>query len=711
MPASSVPKHRLVDLILTRLQAAKAAASHFHISTASALQDRLMSMSKPELIAFIGSLGPSAEAELDRLASNFPLRRAPTLYLAFMESGLDVEELVAATRLLAKKENRTGFRAAPTDVVQSVFVDEGARTLDLQGKSAIQVVLRYLRRIEYVVADPKSEHYGMAGNVTSLETAFVWIPGTRRPKHVVIASCDYPAVHHLLAFGLNELGLRLYLTNLDLETLRTLVAGATPRSATFSTTFDDPKEVKTLTISDPVLSSKPVFTSAVSSSAREQTAGFYVNHPGLPAGGMGVSRREGRVWIPSRLDYSQLAQLALQLIEQTENKLKAQADPNILVTHYYANHARIGNTDISGPPHAVWMELLHGVLRAARDPDRQSELSASLLERLVRFQAPLFLASGVMAECPSCGYSSLAVCPACHVPVSLRLSPGITMFCRTRGHDVDRLLCDCGTALSVSTPADVYLVPEPPLIESINRAAGMITEKPFEFFFIISGTLLRLSPSIQSPLPEVITLSELALWKSRAHMGTMKRPRGKQEQETIRVLNRTKEKCLRDHIRPSIDRCSVCKAGAIDPGWLPAGNLCLPRVFGVAIDEPFDGVHHGLELADIKYGDTLIATGRPLKLGIHLKSRLVRPPALGVGRSKHPIKGLYAQLVHSAYTARSSSAKFDVLGVAMPNLLLPEVLESMRFATNMMGFSFLAITEEEWLKIMRVASEKIALGA
>jgi hypothetical protein len=57
-----VPKHRLVQLITADLKASAQAASHFHILTASSVDDRLMSFSKPDLIAFITSLGSHAES-------------------------------------------------------------------------------------------------------------------------------------------------------------------------------------------------------------------------------------------------------------------------------------------------------------------------------------------------------------------------------------------------------------------------------------------------------------------------------------------------------------------------------------------------------------------------------------------------------------------------------------------------------------------------
>ena len=710
MPASSIPKHRLVNLILTDMNAGSAAAAHFHISTSSSIAERLESFPKPSLVSFIDSLGPEGEMALVQLESAFPLRRPPTLYVAFVESSFASENIINATRSLARSGREAGLRPGPDEPIPAVFFDERAKVLAVKEETVLQIPVRYERRIEYIVADPRSDTYGTPDSITSLETAFVWIPGATRPKHAVIASCDYTAVRHIISLLLLALDLRLYLTYLDLETLRILTGGANPRSATFTTTIDDPEEVRTLTVSDPVLSSKPVFTSAIQSPFREQTSGFYVNHPGLPSGGMGVSRREGRVWIPSRLDYTQLAFLALRLIEQTEGKLKAQTDTSLLVTHYYASRARIATHDISGPPHSAWKDLLRAIIRAEAHPDRQVDISPSLLERLIKFQNRLFLVPAATADCPSCGYSSLATCPVCHATLSLRLTPSIEPVCKVSDHDVTGLTCDCGTPLYLSMPADAYIVPEPPLLESISRAAAVITDRPFDVFFTIVGTLLRAFPTVAPSLPPSLTLAELTYWRTRAHIHTYKSPKAKQREYIVHLLNKTKEKCFRDGIKPSIERCSSCKDNPLDPEWLPKGDLCLPRVLGVAIDERFDGVHHGQELADVKYPDLLYATGAKLRLGIHLKSRLVKPPQLGAGRSTFAIKGLYAQVVYSAFKAHSGSLHLDVIGVAMPNTLLPEVTESMQFAANKMGYSFIAIAEEDWIKIVRVASDIIALG-
>jgi len=710
VPASSIPKHRLVSLILAGLQAGSRVAAHFHISTSSSIADRLMSFPKPTLIAFIRSLGPKAEQALDQLDSAFPLRRPPTLYLAFVESTFATQHIINTSRTLAKKGRHAALLLDSHAPIPAIFIDEPARILALKDKSVLQIPIRYERYIEYVAADPELDSYGIPSSITSLETALIWIPCTSRPKHAVIASCDYPAVRQIITLLSQALRLRLYLTYLDLETLRTLTGGATPRSATFTTTIDDPDEVRTLTVSDPVLSSKPIFASATQSSAREQTAGFYVNHPGLPSGGMGISRREGRVWLPSRLDYTQLAFLALSLIEQTEGQLKAQADTSTLITHYYASRARIGAIDVSGPPHSAWKELLRAVIQAEAHPDRQTQISKSLLERLVRFQNRLSLVPSAIAECPSCGYSSLATCPHCRATLSLRLTPSIEPVCQASGHDVTNLRCDCGTELALSMPADTYIVPEPPLLESICRGAAVITDRPFDVMFILVGTLLRVFPPAAPTLPAALTLPELTLWRTRAHIHTYRSQQPSKRQEFLRILNKTKEKCLRDGIKPSIERCSSCKEDSLNPKWLYKGDLCLPRILGLAIDDRFDGVHHAHELADVKYSDLIHATGAKLNIGLHLKSRIAKPPPLGVGRSTLAVKGLYAQVVYSAFKVHSGPKKLDAIGIAIPNILPPEVTESLQFAANKMGYSFLAITEEDWMKIVRVAEEKLALA-
>jgi len=113
------------------------------------------------------------------------------------------------------------------------------------------------------------------------------------------------------------------------------------------------------------------------------------------------------------------------------------------------------------------------------------------------------------------------------------------------------------------------------------------------------------------------------MWQTRAHI----HQRNISDERKIQyrqILGRIKEKCIRNNRHSSLEICSACMQEAVTTARINSGNdLCLARLFGYAIDEEFDGVHHGHEVADIRYPDVLLNTGEEVRLGIHLKSTII----------------------------------------------------------------------------------------
>jgi len=130
-------------------------------------------------------------------------------------------------------------------------------------------------------------------------------------------------------------------------------------------------------------------------------------------------------------------------------------------------------------------------------------------------------------------------------------------------------------------------------------------------------------------------------------------------------------------------------------------------MLGLTIAKGFDGVHHGYEVADVKYEDVLDDTSEQVRLGIHLKSRRRRSRPKGLGRGARPIRGLYTQLFYSAYLALTGRAEFDVIGISVPNPIDEEVVASMRHLVNELGFPLLVVDEGEWLKIVDAVLEQL----
>jgi hypothetical protein len=142
---------------------------------------------------------------------------------------------------------------------------------------------------------------------------------------------------------------------------------------------------------------------------------------------------------------------------------------------------------------------------------------------------------------------------------------------------------------------------------------------------------------------------------------------------------------------------------------LKGDEICLPRIFGYAIDKDFDGIHHGHEIADIRYPDILDETGEQLNLGIHLKSR-EHSRKRGLGRSVPSVKGLYTQYCYSAYLAASKGENLNVIGISVPNVINDGVIENFQYLANQLGYPLVILTEVEWVKILDASIEKAEIG-
>jgi len=81
-----------------------------------------------------------------------------------------------------------------------------------------------------------------------------------------------------------------------------------------------------------------------------------------------------------------------------------------------------------------------------------------------------------------------------------------------------------------------------------------------------------------------------------------------------------------------------------------------------------------------------------------------------LGRSASKIKALYTQLFYSAYVALTNAdVHFDVIGVSIPNRVHDPVCESMQKLVNQLGFSFLVMDQDEWVKVADCVVEQLAL--
>ena len=708
MTTTAIPKQRLVGLI-TGLGANKAAATYFHIQPNVSIKDRLLDFPKDSLIEFILSLGPSGEIALNSLASAFPLRRPPTFYLGIVENHpISEEHLEIINKITVRKGRKAGAQFDDTSVVRFIYLPpSGVKRLNLKGVPFYEYQLHYEYKFEYVESDPDSNNYGQLIKIFSLETAFVWIP-LEKYSHAIIACCDYAALRRIRYFLEMRLGIIINPPFLNKEMLEQITKGASPRSATYSLKlFDESEtEIQNITISDPLLQSKDLFKGLSNNPNREQISGFYTAHPGLALGGIGVARRDGKVWTPRRLDYKEFLNLAHSLINQTESQLGKINDVSILTKYFYHERVRIGSKELSSTARDTWGQMLPYVFDAYRR-EKEIKIPVLLINNIIINQRELGVLTAVEYDCPNCQIRWLAKCPECKELLTLEYKNGISATC-PNGHiqSSDHIECqDCGANIDVGDFVNhLRVAPDVDCIESIHNAARKFNQL-FSGTWLIQGlTLKQILPKRKVKYPR-LQLQDLQLWKIQARLGKRTLPQ-LSVKKAITILNKTKEKCKRGGTPASITKCKQCTENHIDPKWIINGDTCLLRLFGIPIGKEFDGIHHGHEVADLRYQDNLADTLLKVSIGIHVKSRRPRNPPEGMGRKSTSVKGLYTQVLYSAYQAAIKGENIQVIGISIPNPLHKEVVDSLAYAVNTLGFSFLVMDDKDWLKILGAAYEQ-----
>jgi len=711
--ATPVPKKVLVDLILHTFSPASA-RKQLSIRPDTDLKRRLEDFTKAELLRVLQSTR-EGEKSLEEAEKDYPLHTSPTLYLVTIQARPDLGEIVQKTEVLSQGGCEAALDLGDKGAVRRVYCLSPAYELGhLAGFLEVPVV--YERKIEYTEVDPKADDFGERKVLYSLERAFIWLPSGH--KHGLIASGDFVAVRPILQYGRTCLRLRWAPPNLTEEMLHRLSVGAIPRSATFSS-FDPENahlfDVKTVTLYDPSLSERRSFAAIVDDDERTQTAGFFGTHPDLPIGGLGIAKRYGRIWTPARLDRNALAALATALIKKTEKALENEyaEDMGGFIQYYRNVEVSVEGKQVRGALRDVFDQLVQAILEADRNDRNEREISEHLLASLVRDYEKLRLSVALEIDCPNCG-NVLVRCPECFMPLGpTRGRLGSPFGCE---HHQDCLApvdgqvkCICQAEVELVDAANhLVLMPHPELLQAIRDLIGHMQGVSFDGRFIVHGKILRVLPKAVPALEDAYSLAHLELWRIRARYHMRSVPGGARRKTALARLALIKEKCRRADGHPTKETCRACLDERLTIKRIEEGDVCLPRLFGEAIDQEFDGVHHAHEVADVRYQDRISEVGKPVRVGIHLKSR-VKHRKHGLGRNVYAIKGLYTQLCYSAYLASTGGVKLDVVGVSIPNAIKDDVCRSMKMMANEMGVAFIMVSEEDWLRIHDAVLEKIAV--
>ncbi|MHB8927661.1 MAG: hypothetical protein ACYC9Q_08385 [Bacillota bacterium] len=704
--SNNIPKVALVSLIIRGADEA-VIRRYFRIDRAPDLVNRLRQLSYSALIGFIQTAGRGMGTALKTALDDFPLRASPTLYLANVFHSPRIEEIAATAGSLARKKRPGGMAINGVDKpIRWIYVSRPLRKI-LPKPQIGELTVSYERRVDFVDGGYPSDKYGEPVTAWSLEKALVWLPGSS-PTGAVIACTEIAAANLILDLLRTQFGLVCSLPDLTESMFKKITEGGRPRSATFSSRGDKRPagiDAATVTLHDVDLPSTQSFLSLSGDRVRLQAAGYYTGQSDLLlVGGIGVSRRYAKIWTPRHLGRQDLSRLGVGILGRTQEELSNLRSSN--TTAYlstFGHHpVRVGGALLRGTDHTAFLSLVS--LLAASSSSRQGiGVAPDEMERLIEHRKALKLGTGIYIECRECGDRPL-VCPECGTAMEpYGLSRGRCPEC---SHEVELdgpVHCDCGAEVHVIPMSSMFLYPTPELISSLDEFLGA-AKLEFAPLFVIAGGRLLLLHKARGAGGQ-LQLDDLDSWRLGPHFHTRGRPPEAAQREIISAIQTTREKCYDDGAPPSHDRCAQCIARVPSRTEVLSGAICLPRVFGLPIRQQFDGIHHGREVADIRYGDRV--GGDEVAVGIHLKSHSISRPKHGLGRSNGKIKELYAQLFYSLHEVLIRRQDLDVLGVSIPNPISTDVITSMRSVTERLNVQFLALDVETWIKIYDSALEYI----
>jgi hypothetical protein len=497
-----------------------------------------------------------------------------------------------------------------------------------------------------------------------------------------------------------------------------------PRSATFSILDEfqskkqkkDETPVRTVTLSDPALSDCDDFQEIIHDNSRQQTAGFYSETPRFNFGGMGIARRYARIWTPARTSNRNYLALVTEVIEQTETELDRTYKKDLagFVNFYRDYSVEIEKHHLYGRERDCFNQLTLNILMAHK---RKAEIQVegTFLENLVQHQKQLHLITCASLDCPNCGNDTLIVCPTCHRPlIAGYQKKKLVLVCKNQKCDTaikeeNEVKCQCGAQQTGTLifANHIHIYPKPELLDALWSFIEKMQDVYWHGNFSINGGILHVFGQLPALDTDEVKLSDLKLWKDRAHFHKSYTVDGKRD-KYISILNRVREKCKDTEYHPFKEQCEECLNTKMTVEHFKDARICLPRIFGLPIEKEmeFDGIHCGSEHADIKYKDIFWETGTEARLGIHLKSRT--PSAKKqLGHGAESVRGLYTQLIHSAYEASTHKVDFNVLGVSVPNEMNNEVRVSLKRTANLWGFPILILEENEWIQIAEEAHQKL----
>lgn len=568
----------------------------------------------------------------------------------------------------------------------------------------------YEKRIEIVECNPESQNYSETRIEYSLENALVWYP-KGNSSYAVIACCDFSAVTALITYLNSKYGIEASLPDLTETMLNNLASGSKVRNATFSLELSEENEndidVNSITIYDKKLSESKMYSQMREQKGRIQRSGFFVDHPYLLRAGLGISCKYGRIWTPAHLDRNELLSIAVGSIKNLDIQLKhaAENDLNDYLVYYSNKEVQIDSIKLTGSARKLFDRLIYYLALSQKNNNAEIEIDLDFQKQLSIYYKKLRFESYVVGYCANCGKVEFH-CPKCGQAINFVVENEIpTLVCSSCGNRIEdqNIQCDCGESIQlINVYSNIEYLPTPELMDTIfDYSDNLHPQISLPTLFKIEGNRLLSLRKRKNNNARLINVNDLKFWRVRAHYDSVNTvtPCAK------KYVNDAHEKCNINDYHPKEDDCRKCAKKQISKLDFELNTICLLRTFGIPINVVFDGIHHGHEFADIVYTDEF--DDKQHKIAIHVKKHDKHTPAKGLGRSRDKIKGLYAQVFYTLFEVEKKKKSVDIIGIAIPNRVSDDVLNSLQTIVLRMGYSFIALQKDEWEKITQAAIDAV----
>lgn len=690
-----LPKSYMISSILDIVDLTEV-RKYFKFKNGTDVKSRLNSLTKIQLSEFIDYFGGELADRVRSKENSFPLESSASLYIINVPNSYSFSEVSRITIELSEAGRNKGLINTDDKSIRAVYFRQPIVEIL---NDYYEGCIGYEKRVLITEWDPSKEEYGKQRYEYTLKNALVWLSRSL-PSYGIIACNDFYAVPQIIKYLNTCFNLNIHAPELTENMLQKISYGSNAKNATFTKLFED-NDVKTITIYDEQLSKREMYRDLTSSGLREQRAGFYTNHPDLLRAGIGISRSYGKIWTPAYLERSELIKLSSSIIIRLDKELKttAENDYSQYISYYSNSKVFIDGTELTGTNRSFFDKFIGLLVACNKTSDKKLTLSNEHIRFLVKKKNKFKMDVAFVFDCPNCGEIKLK-CPTCNKNLTAIIKDNeLKEECKKCNITLSKeeYKCDCGESIQVlNIYNNLVLIPGIEFLDAVNEYAKLLHPNVVvpDLFMIKGESLIVFIKSSQDITP-IVYLSQLKYWNVRAHYNSLTA-----DKDLLAILRKLKEKCNINKYHPKSSDCEKCSKKTVTEENYNNKEMCLLRAFGIPINQyHLDGIHNGNEKADILYEDMI--DDKSVTIGIHVKSRKDYKRTEVLSRTKSIIRELFTQLFFTLYKTSKGDEKYDVLGIAIPNKLKKDVVDSMQRVVNHFGISFIYIDEDEWLKIIQ----------